>query len=197
MARRFLESQLAARSRQLSRLTADVSHARKLTSVDRSTLQVMLGGETSGIQVLATQVPSESTRAELVAAETTMIEAYRVYAVMTPQARLTIAADDELAAASALIAGEAAIAERISEARSTHRSAAALAERLLVELRSELQQASGDLNGATAEVLATTPAAYPANKVILSGADAGIDGASGDLEAAAHLVDDIDVILTF
>jgi hypothetical protein len=111
--------------------------------------------------------------------------------------RITIAADDELVAADGLASGEGLIAQRISAALGTHSKAAALAERLLVKLTSEVQQATTTVTSATAAVLAATPPSYPANKYIFSSAKASLAIAAGNLIAARRLVDEIDIVLTF
>jgi len=195
-ARRFLEAQLAARTRQLSKLTDAVGRSGSLTGTNRDALDTMLLGETSGIHALAAQLPVDSTLAELRAAETSMV-AYRVYAVMTPQVHITISADAVLASSSDLSGREASIAGRIAGVKAAHPKAASIAERLFERMTSEVQQASNTAGGVPGPVLATTPADYPANKTIFVQADANIASASRYLVVARRLVDEIDIVITF
>ena len=108
-----LEQQLTYRVNQLQVLSTDVTKA-ALTPSDESTLAARLAAATSSINTLLGQVPSDVTLVELRAAQKTMIQGNRVFAVLTPQVFQVIEADTDAAQAATLQAGEATLLEEIN-----------------------------------------------------------------------------------
>ncbi len=82
-----LETQLANRVTQLQHLVTDVTAAAAttLSPSDALVLQARLSTETSNINSLVAKVPTDTTKAELNADRSAMLEDNRVYAVMSPQ----------------------------------------------------------------------------------------------------------------
>ena len=109
-----LEQQLAFRVNQLKVLSTDVTKATPpLSTGDASTLATRLAAATASINGLITQVQSDTTMAELRAAQKTMIQGNRVFAVLTPQVFEVIEADSVAAQAATLQSGEAALLAEI------------------------------------------------------------------------------------
>lgn len=104
-----LEHQLSSRVEQLAQLSKDVSNAAALTAGDKSTLAARLVASTTSINGLVSQVPSDTTMAELRAARKTMIQGNRVFAVLTPQVFEVIEADAVGVQVTSFQAGEPAL----------------------------------------------------------------------------------------
>ncbi len=109
-----LEQQLTYRVNQLQVLSTDVTKATSLTPSDASTLSARLTAATASINSLLAQVPGDTTMAELRAAQKTMIQGNRVFAVLTPQVFQVIEADTIAVQAAAMQAGEAALLAEIN-----------------------------------------------------------------------------------
>lgn len=108
-----LEQQLTYRVNQLQVLSTDVTKATALTPSDASTLAARLTAATANINTLLAQVPKDTTMVELRAAQRTMIQGNRVFAVLTPQVFQVIEADSVAAQATTLQSGEAALLAEI------------------------------------------------------------------------------------
>src|ERR1035441_34549 len=98
-----LEQQLTYRVNQLQVLSTDVTKATALTPSDASTLAARLAAATASINALLAQVPNDTTMAQLRAAQKTMIQGNRVFAVLTPQVFEVIEADSVAAQAATQI----------------------------------------------------------------------------------------------
>jgi hypothetical protein len=108
-----LEQQLTFRVNQLQVLSTDVTKATSLTPSDASTLAARLTEATANITGLLAQVKTDTTMAELRAAQKSMIQGNRVFAVLTPQVFEVIEADSVAAQAATLQSGEAALLAEI------------------------------------------------------------------------------------
>jgi hypothetical protein len=108
-----LEQQLTFRVNQLQVLSTDVTKATSLTPGDASTLAARLTAATANITGLITQVQTDTTMAELRAAQKSMIQGNRVFAVLTPQVFEVIEAYTVAAQAATLQSGEAALLAEI------------------------------------------------------------------------------------
>ena len=109
-----LEQQLTYRVNQLQVLSTDVTKATSLTPSDASTLAARLTAATASITTLLAQVPNDNTMLELRAAQKTMIQGNRVFAVLTPQVFEVIEADTVAAQAATMQSGEAALLAEIN-----------------------------------------------------------------------------------
>jgi len=108
-----LEQQLTFRVNQLQVLSTDVTKATSLTPSDASTLAAGLSTATANITGLLAQVKADTTMAELRAAQKSMIQGNRVFAVLTPQVFEVMEADTVAAQAATLQSGEAALLAEI------------------------------------------------------------------------------------
>jgi cell division protein FtsB len=113
-AQQKVEQQLAARVKELQELSSDVTNAKSLTPADASTLAARLAAATQSIGALVTEVPSDTTFAELATARRTMIQGNRVFAVLMPQVFEVIEADTAAAQVTTMQAGEAALQGEVS-----------------------------------------------------------------------------------
>jgi hypothetical protein len=112
-----LEQQLSFRVKQLQVLSTDVTKATSptgLTSSDASTLAAALTTATGNITGLITQVEGATAMVQLKAAQKSMIQGNRVFAVLTPQVFEVIEADTIAAQAMTLQSGETALLAEIN-----------------------------------------------------------------------------------
>jgi hypothetical protein len=174
-----LEAQLAVRQTQLAALTADVSSSTTLTTSDAAALSASLSAETTNIDNLIAKVPSDTTIAELRTDQAAMFQDNRVFVVMSPQVKLTIAADTLWTKAGAILANgptiTADLAARVGDngyARAEARFAFSTAKATVVQ---------SAMTSVSATVLAQTPAGWPANEHVFVQSGIQIVRARGDL----------------
>lgn len=158
--RASLLRQLEGRQVQLAALTRDVELGRDLSASDRTTLTTDLANEGSGIAALRPQATADTTCAALLATGRAMVTDYRVYVVMTPQVRLTVAGDTELYVAAQLAAAEPRVTVTIDDAAGDGEDVDA-ARTALADLEHQVATADQAADGIAAQVLAFTPASYP------------------------------------
>lgn len=108
-----LMAQLQLRQTQLTNLTNDVTSAKTLTPADQASLEQKLTEATTSIDGLVQSVPNDD-RAQLRAAERTMIRDNRVFLVLTPQVYEVIESDTVASQAGALEAQEPALEQAVA-----------------------------------------------------------------------------------
>jgi hypothetical protein len=179
----YVAGLLTGRVVRIERLNVQVSSARNLTPSDKSELESNLSHDLVGMQSLQKQVPDDTTCAQLIANAETMVFGYRVYIVMTPQAELVVSADGETAAATTIAKLEPGIQSAITYA-ANHGKDVTKAQQALDDLKTQISDAQGTLQGVSAVVLAQTPAGAPANHAIFVTARDKCGTALGDLSRA-------------
>ncbi|MDA8360299.1 MAG: hypothetical protein M0Z95_29280 [Actinomycetota bacterium] len=154
-----LETALHARLARLSELSSVISASAHLTPGDRSTLTADVASEEAGIGAILRQVPGDSTCGELRNAARQMIVNYRVYVVMAPQVRLTIADDDEVAIGTVISRAITRVQGEING--SSNQTGVAAARASLAAAENQAAAAGRDSAGISATVLLFTPSSYP------------------------------------
>jgi hypothetical protein len=178
--RPWLEHALSRRQATLSRLTASVEQSHALSTAVRQTLESQLAAETSGIDGLATAVPSEPT-ATLRSTAATMVDQYRVYLVMVPKVRIAETAGRQQAAEQRATHLETVISTRIAAAQKAGHTVAQ-AQSAYQDLVSQVSKASSDTSAA-GSVLAVQPSGYPGNAGTISAARADLRSARSTVPA--------------
>ncbi|MGO9342356.1 MAG: hypothetical protein ACLP6E_07530 [Acidimicrobiales bacterium] len=191
-AKGYVEGLLKARVVRLERLTAQVGTARYVTASDKAELESELSNELSGMQSLEQQLPGDTTCAELVTNAETMVFNYRVYYVMTPQTELVVVADTETGVASDIVRWEPGIQAAITY-EAAHGKDVAKAQKALDDMKAQLTDALGTLDGVSSTVLAQTPSGYPGNHVVFVAARNRCADAFSDL---GHARADLGTILS-
>jgi hypothetical protein len=154
-----LEQQLTYRVNQLQVLSTDVTKATSLTPYDASTLAARLTAATASINTLLAQVPNDTTMPELRAAQRTMIQGNRVFAVLTPQVFQVIEADTVAAQAATLQSGEVALLAEINTLEGQPGYANAL--RHDTAYVADVNLAAGDSAHVSTVVIAQLPQNFP------------------------------------
>ncbi len=192
-AQQWLEVALSHRTRRLDALAKAVSDAKDLPGNVSSVLAKLVAADAVGIGALAGEVSGASGVQTLDQAAASMIVDYRVYAVVTPVVRTTLASYDQLAAVASLQSLEPAIGAAMatdSKAASANR-AAALYRDLLAELGDVV---AGD-TAEVAAVVALTPGSFPSSSDVLSSASSTLTASAARLASARQDVRGIVALL--
>ncbi len=190
-AKGYVEGLLEARVVRLQRLTRQVGTSRYVTATDKTQLESDLSNELAGMQSLEQQVRGDTTCSELLANAQTMVFTYRVYYVMTPQTELVVVADTETGITSNIGRWEPGIQAAI-DYEAAHGKDVALAQQALDDLKVQLTDALGTLDGVSSTVLSQTPQGYPGNHAVFVDARNSCAAAFGDL---GHARTDLGTIL--
>jgi hypothetical protein len=110
---------LGDRQARLGELSSTIASSKSLSSNDRSSLAGLVGAANTTCSQLRSSVPTDTTSAQLRAAASEMIGSLHVYAILTPQVNLTIAADANAASAAKLQALEPGLNTAIAASHAT------------------------------------------------------------------------------
>lgn len=160
VSRQWLDNALSRRQAALARLSTAVAKSAVLPTAVRTTLHAQLATETSGIDALASAAASEPA-ATLAGTAATMVERYRVYLVMVPKVRISVAAGRQQRAERRGDRIESVVAARIATAQGSGRTVAK-AVAANQDLVQQIATAVSGTNGA-GSVLAVQPSGYPAD----------------------------------
>ena len=173
-------------------LTGDlklVSGDDALTPAHRAALSNMITSDQSGLSALRAKIEADTTVAELKADCPLIVTDYRVYVLLQPQIHLVSAADrtEHVDAQLSTVSSELKAALANANIPASLRQSA---EQSIDDLNSKISQSEQAVNPIAPEVLALTPAGYPANASTLVAARnnlqtsrAALDGAMADIQA--------------
>jgi len=133
-----------------------VQSAQHLGSAHRSTLANLISADQSGLTALRGKVAGETTVAAVRADDQSMVDDYRIYLLVGPKVRLTVAADVETAAAKQLRQVADTLATAIAAAKRAGKDTTK-AEADLADLRAQLDAADGAISGKADALLAVAP----------------------------------------
>jgi hypothetical protein len=157
------------RTARLRLLASVVTGSAYLTAADRATLRAELADETAGLTVLGQKVTGASSCSQLKTDRRSMIEDYRVGSVLSPQVDLVVLAD-RLSSLAATLSGYEPALHRSVTAAAGRGAAAATAQATLADYATQVESATHDLSGLSRTLLAQSPAGYPANRAVFTGA---------------------------
>jgi hypothetical protein len=153
-----VEQRIDQRLATLKGLKIAVDAATRLTDADKSTLATLVSTDTAGLTALRAKTDAETTVDAVKADGRSMIVDYRIYLLVVPKVRLTIAADAET--------------DTIGRLRGAHDKLAQVATQLgaqgkdvsqetaqLADMSSALDAAQAALDGQVATLLAVQPSA--------------------------------------
>jgi hypothetical protein len=153
-----LEHAIIARQVQLVLLGTELADAANVTSSDRAALSTIITNEQSALATDASNAAAATTYAQLQAVRQAMLVDERVYAVVTGQVNLVMAADNDTVTETgytALVTELTPLVTEINLPRATS---------LLADVTSEVTSATSLTTGVSAGALALTPAGYPGNE---------------------------------
>jgi len=140
----------------LSKDTAAITAAKHLTDADKSTLTSLISADTAAMNSLKTKVAGETTAAGVKADATSMVDDYRIFILVGPKVRLTIAGDAEQAAITKLQSVHDKLAGLVAKAKAAGKDTTA-AEQDLADMAAAITKAQGSLSGQVAAVQAIQP----------------------------------------
>lgn len=145
---RRIDLRLAA----LTRFDATLTGAKQLTDSHESTLHDLVATDRSGLTALKSKVAGETTLAALKDDAKSMVDDYRVFLLVGPKIRLTIAGDAEAAAIAKLREVHTKLTELVAKAKTNGEDTAA-AEQDLADMKAAIDKAAADIEGQTARLL--------------------------------------------
>jgi hypothetical protein len=149
---RRIDLRLAA----LTRFTAALGGAERVTAAHRSTLQDLLSADVDGLTALRAKVAGETTTEALRADAASMINDYRIFVLVHPKVKLTIVADNEAAAAGKLQDAHDTLAAVVAKAKAAGKPTGP-AETALASMQASIDKATAALDGQVAALLALQP----------------------------------------
>jgi hypothetical protein len=147
-------SRIQGRLATLHALSLAVQDSKYLNSDEQSTLSKQIGSDTSGLTALKAKVAGETTIQAVRADETAMVDDFRVYLLMVPQARLTEALAAESDAAATLQKAYVALSDLLAK-QSDGGTSAQKSE--LAGLQSNITAAQSAIGNEVATELAIQP----------------------------------------
>ncbi len=183
-AKREVTARIDARLSSLHQMQGAVGEAHRLTQAHKSTLDTLLAGDVTGLTALRGKVAGETTLAAVKADADSMVNDYRVYLLVEPQVRLTIAGDLEKAVGEDLQQVHDKLATAVAAAKKAGKDVGT-AEADLADMQSQLQNASAAMSGQIDALLAIKPG--PDGQAIhdqLQPVRNAVDTARGDLRKA-------------
>ena len=179
---RRIELRLAA----LTRFEASVTGAKNLTDAHQATLAALIADDRAGLTALKAKVAGETTLTALKADAKSMVDDYRIFILVGPKVRLSIAGDAEAAAIARLTTLHAKLTELVAAAKSAGKDTAA-AEQDLAAMKAAVDKASADIDGKVAVLLGISPGPHPGHL----GADRRSVRAGRDTQQHGHLAVDV------
>ena len=155
-AKQALLTKVDERLTDLGSFDTTISGAQHLTSGHKQALTTALASARSGLTALRTRISAETTAAALAADAKEMTTGYRVYLLLGPQIRLTIAMDVEADVANQLATVSDTIASLIAKAKAAGQDTTQV-EANLSDLRQQLSTARSTIAGKTDQLLAVKP----------------------------------------
>jgi hypothetical protein len=155
-AKQVATARIDGRLATLKALTTAVGAAKHLTAAHRTTLTTLLQGDQSGLTALRTKVSGETTVAGVRTDAQRMVDDYRIYLLVGPKVRLSVAADIETAAVAQLKTTADTLAAAIATAKQNGKDTTR-AEADLADLRAQTDAAGTAIAGQADTLLAIAP----------------------------------------
>lgn len=170
-----LEHQIVARQVQLVLLGTEVANSANVTTSDRTALATIITNEQDALGTDATNAASATSWAQLDTVRQAMVGDERVYAVVTAQVNIVLAADNDTVTEAGYTGLATELTSLVGELGSNH------ATRLLADITSRVSAAASLTTSLSTEALALTPAGYPGNESQIKTYDFQLGQISKDL----------------
>jgi hypothetical protein len=156
--------EIARRQATLTTLNAKIAAATRLTSSDRASLSSQVNTEAAGLTALKTKLTNETTLDGAHADAKTIVDGYRVYALIVPKIALIRTADSEQATTAKLTDLAAKL-----QARITAENKATDLQSTLNDMVAKTKAAQTTASAVQAKVLSLQPTDYNSDHAVLSG----------------------------
>ena len=163
-------------------LTA-VNSAAHLAPADKQTLLGLISSDQSGLTQLKATIDATTDPTTCHTDGLTIVTGYRVYVLVGPKVRLTIAADQIQAAGATLQSVATTLQNDINRAKGNGKDVAK-AQEALNDLNTKTTAALSAAAPVPGQVLPLDPSGYPADATTLQSARQSLESARSDLHAA-------------
>jgi len=155
-AKKVVTARIDGRLAALKAHSVTVQNAQHLSSAHKTTLSGLISADQSGLTDLRTKVAGETTLAAVKADDQHMVDDFRIYILVGPKVRLTVAADAESAAITALEKAADALSAAITAAKNAGKDTSK-AEADLVDVNAKVAAAKSAVAGQADTLLAIQP----------------------------------------
>lgn len=155
-AKKVVVARIDGRLAALKAHSVTVQNARHLSSSHKTTLEGLISADQSGLSALRTKVTGETTLAAVKADAQHMVQDFRIYILVGPKVRLTVAADAESAAIPELRKAADTLAKAIDAAKQAGKDTTK-AEAQLADLNATVAAAQSAVAGQADKLLAIQP----------------------------------------
>lgn len=176
-------NEISRRLGTLNKLSAKITGMTKLTDADKTTLTGEITDEINGLTALKTKLDGDTTVADARADAQSIINDYRVYALVMPKVFLVKTADDQQVAEARLTALAVKLQARIDAAKSAGKSVTALTN-ALANMNSQINAAQAISSSIESSVVNLQPSDYNSNHRVLSGDRDQLKTAQSDIKQA-------------
>jgi hypothetical protein len=182
--RAFGDCEIARRQAALAQLSTTVKGSGAATE-DAAALEARIGASSAELDTLKTAIDGEVSVVALKASIVQVVNRVRVYVLVVPQVRLTIAADDVLSLQPHLAELSSTLADRVTRAQAAGKNVSA-AQGSLDAMNAALAKAQSLAAPWPARLVTLTPADYDSGAAapVLRQARAALGNASAQLKAA-------------
>jgi hypothetical protein len=183
--RAFGACEISRRQATLAQLSKVIDGSRALASADAAALRAAVSSASSELVTLESNLDSETTIPALKATIVQIVSRVRVYVLLVPQVRLTVAADDVLSLQPHLAALSSTLADRVAAARAAGKDVG-VAQSALDAMNAALAKAQTLAAPWPARLVALTPADFDSGVAgpVLTRARAALGDASVQLKTA-------------
>ncbi len=158
--------EITRRITYLNNLLTQINNANHITVADKSALISIINNEISGLTALKATLASESSLSNAKADVQTMINEYRVFALIIPQVRMVIYADNQQTNQAKLTTLAGKLQLRLNDAKKAGTDITAL-QADLVDMNAKIAAAQVLSSYVETNVIKVTPVQYDANHSIL------------------------------
>jgi hypothetical protein len=176
-------SEISRRLSSLGGLSSKISSASKLSSADQASLSSEVSTEVSGLTSLKATLDADTTVSAAQTDAQSIINGYRVYALIVPKVNLVKTADDQQAAEAKLTGLAAKLQARITAAQTDGKSVASI-QSSLTEMTAKINAARTISSQIESSVINLQPSDYNSNHSVLSGDRDQLKTGQTDLQAA-------------
>ena len=167
----------------LNTLSGKIASATKLSSSDASTLNNTVSTDISELTSLKTQLDADTSVSSAVTDAQSIINDYRVYALVVPQVDLVKTADDQQTAEAKLVTFSGNLSTRITAEQQKGVNITAL-QATLSDLNSKEAAAKSISSAIESSVIGLVPSDYNSNHSVLSGDRDQLKTAQADIAQA-------------
>jgi alkylation response protein AidB-like acyl-CoA dehydrogenase len=171
------------RETALSAAIAKLDAAKGISASDKATLMDRLNTDLAGMKTVEATVAADTTLAAASADFKTIFTTYRVFAVAIPLARIVAGIDRATSMEIPKLTASQTKLVAMLAGKDASKSTAAL-QSDLADMTTQIAAANTALSGASAKVLAITPADFNSNKTVVTSARASVKTAENDLKQA-------------